>query len=258
MVGRGYHLGRRLVVSSYHLGSRGRSPRLSSWSVGRLIETIVSVRVSGHQGYHLGHWVGSTNLSSWGVGRVAKATASVSWPLCQNCRCILLIQSPKLSSWLAGGGPRLSPWPEARRINYYLGSRGWSPRLSPWLVGRGLSLSLVAGSGHGITMVRSTLVGSPIKELGCSGSVRWEEPTSLGRRKILWSGQHPGWVMAASGWSDNIVIWSGDRIATSISWYKVDSEKSRKRLSRCAGMESAADRPSESEKQKVERNCSGK
>ena len=124
VVGRGYHLGRRLVVSSYHLGSRGRSPRLSSWSVGRLIETIVSVRVSGHQGYHLGHWVGSTNLSSWGVGRVAKATASVSWPLCQNCRCILLIQSPKLSSWLAGGGPRLSPWPEARRINYYLGSRG--------------------------------------------------------------------------------------------------------------------------------------
>ena len=56
--------------------------------------------------------------------------------------------------------------------------------------------------------------------------------------------------MAASGWSDNIVIGLGDRIATSISWYKVDSEKSRKRLSRCAGVKSAVDRPSEMENRK--------
>ena len=41
-----------------------------------------------------------------------------------------------------------------------------------------------------------------------------------------------------------------DRIATSISLAKVDSEKSRKRLSRCAELISAADRPGETKNRK--------
>ena len=214
-------------------------------------------------------------LSLRPIGQIARAVGQTRWSGCQSYRLGRWVWSPSYRFGQSVGSPsyRLGPWVESSRLSSCsvgqiakaialvgrlsyraitsvreAGHQGY--RLG-WPVGVSLSLSsLVVGSGHGITMVRSTLVGSPIKELDCSGSVRWEEPTSSGRRKILWSGQHPGWVMAASGWSDNIVIGLGDRIATSISWYKVDSEKSRKRLSRCAGVKSAVDRPSEMENRK--------
>ena len=90
------------LIEAYGLSLGVWSPRLEFWSVDNPIETN-----------HLGSWVWWLRLSSWLVSRqlrlsprfaglVAKTIVLVSWSPYRDYRLGSRVRLPRLSSWLAG------------------------------------------------------------------------------------------------------------------------------------------------------------